>query len=138
MNERREASGRISIHQEGLGTVTRKMIEDRASELALIEGRARVTKEDRLAARQELLGTSGELNRLEAEEENLESLDPSEVRTEHGHQAPQRETDDEEAMVREIVEYGVNEAEHEQMLEGHRREEDAEEEREDGDRRRSA
>lgn len=134
--QRREASGKISSHQEGLGTVTQHMIEERAKEIARIEGRPRVTKEDRLQAKKELLGAEGPLYNSEAEEGNLDSLDPSEVRTEPGHQAPNAATDDEEEMVRDIVEHGVDEAEHEQMLEGHAAEEEETEEETEEERRR--
>lgn len=123
MNERREASGKISDHDKGLGTVTRQMIEDRAAEIAVIEGRSRPTKEDRLLARRELLGAEGALHNVE-ELEDLDSLDPSEVKTEPGHHAPNFATDDEEAVGREMVEHGIQEAQHEQMLEGHYRDED--------------
>jgi hypothetical protein len=124
MKERREASGKISSHADGLGTVTQQMVEERAKELALIGGRSRVTKEDRLQARKELVGLGGPLVNAESEEENLDSLDPSDVRTESGHHAPNFATDDEEEMVRDLVEHGVDEAEHEQMVEGHLVEED--------------
>jgi len=137
MKERREASGKISSHQDGLGTVTQSMIEERAKEIALIEGRPRVTKEDRLQARNELLGAKNELSRLEAEEENLDSLDPSDIRSEPGHQAPNFATDDEEEMVRDLVEHGIDEAEHEQMLEGHLIDEDEDEGIEEKPRRNS-
>lgn len=133
MNERHDAHGRISIHQEGLGTVTRHMLEERAKELAVIADRSRVTREDRIEARKELMNAGGDFSELDAAEDDLDSLDPSDIRAESGHRAPTVEAEDEQAVVRDMVEHGVNEADHEQMLEGHRRrEEDADLENESG------
>ena len=127
MNQKNDARGRISIHQDGLGTVTRHMLEERAKELALIADRSRVTREDRLEARKELMNAGGDFSELDAAEEDLDSLDPSDIRTGSGHRVPPVEAEDEQAILREMVEHGVHEADHEQMLEGHRRREEDDE-----------
>lgn len=136
--KRRDARGKIVSHSEGLGTVTQQMIEDRAREIALIRGGSRPTKEDRLEARRELLHMRGIREEAEDLDEDLESLDPSETRSEHGHQAPNVETDDEEQVQRDLVEQGIEEADHEHMVEGHfaLEEEEEEEEFDERDRRR--
>lgn len=127
MKERREARGKIVSHSEGLGTVTKQMIEDRAREVALIRGGTRPTKEDRLEARKELLRMRGIRDEADDLDEELESLDPSETPAGHGHQASNVEPDDEEQVQRDLVEQGVEEADHEQMLEGHFAHEEEEE-----------
>jgi hypothetical protein len=133
---RREVEGKIFNHAEGLGTVTRQMIEDRAREIALIDGRTRPSKEDRLVARRELLHMRGIEDNAELVDEELDSLDPSDTPTHHGTHAPNFETDDEELVQRQLVEQGIEEAEHEQMLEGHFAAEEEEETFEEEERRR--
>lgn len=125
---RREVEGKIFSHEKGLGTVTRQMIEDRAREIAVIDGRSRATREDRLSARRELLRMRGIDDEGHEAEEELDSLDPSENPSRHGNHAPNFEPDDEEQVQRDLVEQGVEEADHEQMLEGHFAMEEEEEE----------
>lgn len=125
--KRREVEGRIFSHENGLGTVTRSMIEERAREIALIDGRSRATREDLLRARQELLRMRGIRDEIEDIDEDYESLDPSETPAAHGHHAPNFEPEDEEQVQFELVEQGVEEADHEQMLEGHYAQEEEEE-----------
>lgn len=129
---RREAGGRIFSHNEGLGTVTRQMIEDRAREIAVIAERSRTTKEDRLLARQELLRMRGIRNEIDDLDQDHESLDPSETPAGHGRQSPNLEPDDEEQVQLDLVEQGLEEADHEFMLEGHYAHEEEEEEEEEG------
>jgi len=127
----------LNYYQDGLGAVTRRMVRERAEEIALLRGRRRVTREDRLQARKELLEARGRRDDRDPLEEGLESLDPSELRTEAGHQAPNSPTDDEELVQRRLAERGVREAGHDQMVAGYRsgrdeeREEREEEEAED-------
>lgn len=133
--KRRDAEGRIINHEEGLGTVTRRMIEERAREIALIRGRTRATKEDLLEARRELLEMRGIREEAADLDEDLDSLDPSETRSEHGHQAPNFMADDEEQVQRDLVEQGIEEADHEHMVEGHFAGEEEEEEEGSGEER---
>lgn len=134
--KRREAGGKIFNHEEGLGTVTRQMIEDRAREIAVIDGRSRPTKGDRLQARRELLQMRGIEEGSDELDEELDSLDPSETPTRHGRHQPNFATDDEELVQRDLVEQGIEEADHEQMLEGHFAAEEEEETFEEEERRR--
>lgn len=132
--KRREAEGRIFSYKDGLGTVTRHMINERAREIALIDGRrSRPTKEDRLQAREELLGMGGLRSEADETDEDRESLDPSDVPASHGRQAETIEPEDEEQLPYELVEHGVEEADHEHMLEGHYVGEEEEEEAADDD-----
>lgn len=129
--KRRESRGKIVSHTEGLGTVTQQMIEDRAAEVALIRGGTRPTKEDRLQARRELLDMRGIREEKDELDEELDSLDPSETPARHGYQAPNVEPDDEEQVQRDLVEQGIEEADHEHMVEGHFAMEDEEDFEED-------
>ena len=110
-------SGKILIHENGLGEMTENEIADRALELALIDGRAAATKEDFERARAELRGAtlpsaSGD------DDSSTDSLsrDPSDPPSNHGHQIPNREGHDEEVAVERLVAEGVEEAQHDQML----------------------
>lgn len=125
--KRREVEGKIFSHNEGLGTVTRQMIEDRAQEIAVIDGRSRPTKYDRVAARKELLRMHGIRDEMEDVDLDHDSLDPSETRAIHGRQTQNFEPDDEEQVQMELVEEGLEEADHEHMLEGHYAQDEAEE-----------
>ncbi len=58
MRENRNKEGRFTQHAHGLGTVTEEMVQKRAAELALINGRppGQVLDSDLLEARRELTG----------------------------------------------------------------------------------
>jgi hypothetical protein len=120
------AYGKISDHFRGVGTVTRKMVIERAKELAIINGHesGHYTKEDFLEAKRELTGAVPSLTE-EGEDEPLASLttwdeDPGTS----GHQVEKNELIDEQAVDELLVEEGVSEAEHEQMVEGAKAEEE--------------
>lgn len=118
--------GAIIIHSTGIGTVTRQMVRERATELALINGRSAqdVSVADWEQAKRELTGGPG----LDPKEALLESAseaerwDPlpgstgSEVLT-----TPLEGEDDEgRSLGEKLIEEGVQEAEHDQMLEAAR------------------
>ena len=111
--------GRISEHSKGLGTVTQEMVRARAREIALINGRSpdHLSPLDFSQAKQELMGQ----NYVEPAEEKVptsERWDP--VPGTPGHQAPSTPAHDEQTDSEKLVEEGVSEAEHEQMVEGTR------------------
>ena len=111
--------GRISEHSKGLGTVTQEMVRARAREIALINGRSpeHLSPADFSQAKQELTGQ----NYVEPAEEQLptsERWDP--VPGTPGHQAISVPAHDEQTDAEKLVEEGVSEAEHEQMVEGTR------------------
>jgi len=111
--------GRISGHFNGLGTVTRDMVVTRAKELAIINGHEHFTDSDFAQAKREMTGT--DLPTENGEEEGVATLtrwdeDPGTA----GHQVENMKAQDEEAFAEQLVEEGVNEAEHEQMVEGSR------------------
>ena len=107
---------------DGIGTVTPAMVEARARELAVINGRdsSKLTKADYQQAKRELTGEE----EIDVQQENLESLPESEtwdpVPGSTGHQAADSLGEDEDAEGRsesaQMYEEGINEAEHDQML----------------------
>ena len=110
----------------GIGTVTRKMVRERAAELALINGHpARdVSKSDQDQAKRELTGGSD----MEPKEAVLESAPESErwdpVPGSTGRQTPESPSEDEDdegrSQSEQLVDEGVAEAEHDQMLQAAR------------------
>jgi hypothetical protein len=114
--------GSIVENSTGIGTVTAEMVRDRAAELALINGRSakEVSKSDLDQAKRELTGESD----TDTNEEILESAPESErwdpVHGSTGHKVRESPSDDEDDEGRSdsarLVEEGVAEAEHDQML----------------------
>ena len=114
--------GALTENSAGIGTVTRKMVRERAAELAIINGRSAqsVSKSDLDQARREL---TGELE-ADPKEVALESAPESErwdpVPGSTGHKVPAAASDDEDDEGRSdnerLVEEGVAGAEHDQML----------------------
>ena len=112
----------IMENAAGIGTVTSKMVEARARELALINGRSssKPSEADYQQAKRELTGEA----ETDLQEENLESLPESEGRDpvpgSSGLQAADSLGEDEDAEGRsesaQMFEEGVNEADHDQML----------------------
>jgi hypothetical protein len=106
----------------GIGTVTKEMVLKRARELALINGHSshHVSKAEFEQAERELTGGSD----IDPKEATLESVPESErwdpVPGSTGHKAPESSDEDEDSEGRSeaerLVEEGVNEAEHDQML----------------------
>jgi hypothetical protein len=113
--------GALTENSGGIGTVTRKMVRERAVELAVINGRpARdVSKSDWDQARRELTGEPG----MDAKETALDSAPESErwdpVPGSTGHKvpvAPSADEDDEGRSDNErLVDEGVAGAEQDQM-----------------------
>ena len=106
---------------DGIGTVTPAMVEARARELALINGRdsSKPTEADYRQAKRELTGEDN----IDPQQENLESLPESEawdpLPGSTGRQAAESLGEDEDAEGRsesaQMFEEGISEAEHDQM-----------------------
>lgn len=115
-------NGQMSENGAGVGTVTRAMVKERAVELALIRGRSagEVSQTDWEQAKRELTGGS----QTDPNDTLLDSAPESErwdpVHGSVGHKAPESGNEDEDADGRSksarLVEEGVAEAEHDQML----------------------
>jgi hypothetical protein len=115
--------GLVTENAAGIGTVTRKMVRERAIELAAINGHSaqEVSKSDWDQAKRELTGKpdmDGNEAELEAAPES-ERWDPLPGST--GHKVPVAAGEDEDEEGRSdnerLVEEGMEEAEHDQMLE---------------------
>jgi hypothetical protein len=120
------SKGIIAKKTTGIGPVTREMVHARAQELALIARRPRehITQADYEQAKRELTGGAD----IDSQTELLESLPESKrwdmVPGSAGHQVPETPNEDEDDEGRsestQLVEEGVNEAEHDQMLQAAR------------------
>jgi hypothetical protein len=116
------SQGKISCRSEGLGTVTDEMVRQRAREIALINGRdsKHLLESDWRQARIELIGT--EHTSEAGEEESVSGQhgwreEPSNT----GHHVGNVKPSDEQTQAERLVQEGVDEAEHEQMVEGSRK-----------------
>jgi hypothetical protein len=112
--------GQISKGLNGLGTVTPDMVEQRAKELALINGRAAedFNEADLDEARAELTGAP---NMEEQEEEEarpavgtLRDIVPGSAGLKNAPKLPS----DDQRVAEQLVQEGVDEAEHHSMLAG--------------------
>ena len=114
--------GVLTKNSTGIGTVTQEMVLKRARELALINGRSpdHVSKLDFEQAKRELTGGSDISPKEAAVEAVPESGRWDPVPGSTGHKAPENSDEDEDSEGRsesaQLVEEGVNEAEHDQML----------------------
>jgi hypothetical protein len=118
----------LIINSTGIGTVTRKMVQDRAVELALINGRAAqdVSATDLEQAKRELTGEPA----MDPKEALLESVPESErwdpLPGSTGRIVPvasiDGEDDDGRSMGEKLVDDGMLEAGHDQMLQAARAE----------------
>ena len=122
MNTNPLKQGDLTENSAGLGTVTRKMVRERARELAVINGRAArdMSQSDLAQAKRELTGKpelDPKTSALEAAPES-ERWDPLPGST--GDKAPTAASEDEDDEGRSdnevLVEHGIAEAEHDQML----------------------
>jgi len=118
--------GILTENATEVGAVSREMVHARARELAQIGGRAaaEVSKADYDQAKRELTGESD----LDRQDQMLDALPETErwdpVPGSAGHQVPEAASEDEDEEGRseteQLVDEGVSEAEHDQMLEAAR------------------
>ena len=121
MKATQTSKGRISGGFNGLGTVTPEMVEQRAREIALINGRTaeEFNEADLDEARAELTG-DGALDEQREEEDagvgvgSLRDVVPGTA----GHKNAPKLPSDEQRMAEQLVQEGVDEAEHHSMLAG--------------------
>jgi hypothetical protein len=122
MKERKISEGRLSQKGHGLGTVTEAMVQRRAEELAVINGRTaqNVLSSDVEQARRELMGQTGPEGEASASEQLPEESRWQPVAESTGKKAPTVPASDEQTFAEKLVEEGVEEAEHDQMNEATR------------------
>jgi hypothetical protein len=122
-------AGKISVHGNGFGAATPEAIEKRAREIAMIEGRDanNFTDTDWDQARLELQGASHPIPQEETKE-NAELVTEWQVTTnDTGHRVPRPGLEeDDETLGEQLVEGGIEEAAHDQMLEARKEEHEQE------------
>jgi hypothetical protein len=109
--------GIISDHFLGVGTVTREMVRQRAREIAIINGRPpnHCSRHDFLEAQRELTGAIPALD--DEDDRIINTTAWGEESGAAGHSVEREEAPDEQLLAEELVEQGINEAEHDQMVE---------------------
>jgi hypothetical protein len=114
--------GRFSRQGQGLGTVTEEMVWQRAREIALINGRTpqNVLDSDVDEARRELTGEERLAPQQTKAEELAEDKRWDAVPESTGKRAPQVPASDEQTFAEKLVQEGVSEAEHDQMVQATR------------------
>jgi surface antigen len=120
MNTNPLKNGALTENSAGIGTVTRKMVRQRAIELAMINGRTaqEMSKADRMQAKLELTGMSNP----DAKEAALESAPEAErwdpIPGSTGHKVPVAASEDEDDEGRSdnelLVDEGIAGAEYDQ------------------------
>lgn len=121
-----DMGSRIERGGAEIGAVSREMVERRAREIAVIEGRSagEVNQDDIRRASREL---QDELLDLSTDDDNAglrASRDPAAMAVDTGHEVKPRRPKDEQRMMEEETKEGVREAEHERMLKGHNQEQE--------------
>lgn len=117
MNDNSHPAGKISVHGNGFGTPSPDTVEKRAREIALIAERDpdEFTDADWDQARRELLGTPVS-NAPEETDDNADVVEEwNVVASSAGHRAP-RTSEDDDSLGEQLVEDGVQEAVHDQMV----------------------
>jgi hypothetical protein len=112
--------GKISRRLSGLGTVTYEMVEQRARELALINGRAaeEFNEADLEEARAELTGDEALEEQREEEPAPAAGTLRDSVPGTAGHKIAPKLISDDQRVAELLVQEGVDEAEHHSMLAG--------------------
>ena len=113
----KESAQKVELGGTGVGGFLVEDIERRARELARIDHRTEVSDDDREAALVEFR----DRNLPDAVNEDAESMqslsrDPSDPMVDRGRQVPNHSGEDEKAALEHLALEGVEEAQHEQML----------------------
>jgi hypothetical protein len=114
----RDPAPKVELRGKGVGGFTKSDVERRALELALIDNRTEATDEDLAVA----LAEFNDLHLPDAVNQDSDSMqsmsrDPSDPIVDRGHQVPNHSGDDEKTALEQLALEGVEEAQHEQMLE---------------------
>lgn len=113
--------GHITENGNGIGSVTPEMVQQRASELAVINGREAddVWPNDMIEAQRELTGSGPDDEPTDVVSTDQEANTWNPVLGSAGHQTPDGRNDDEKEWQVDsirLVEEGMAEAQHDQML----------------------
>lgn len=110
MNEA-QPKGKIVRGTEGLGTVTREMIDERANEIARGDGREEANDLDRTRAREDLTGSTSSSEPRTVSEPAADWYTP---RGSSGEKTPAVRPEDEANIPEKLVQEGIEEADHDQ------------------------
>jgi hypothetical protein len=126
--------GKMETHGAAAGLFSAQDLKERAAEIARIAGRAEVTDQDYDQARAELRDANLPSPVSADADASMTSLsrDPSDPAVDRGRQTPEYLYNDEEEAVERLALEGVEEAQHDQMIEARNAEAEADE-REDRD-----
>ena len=120
MNEySKPRAGKITVHGNGLGAPSPDLVKQRAREIAMIDERNpdEFTEGDWQQAHRELLGQVPE-TAPEEDERTAEVVDEWDVVLgDTGHHAPRAADGEDKNLGEQLVDDGINEATHDQMLE---------------------
>lgn len=108
----------METHGQPLGGASLADLESRAREIAQIDGRTTPTVADREEARRELLNIDLPPTLEQNADDSMRSLsrDPSDPAVNRGHQTPEYVDVDEKEAVERLALEGVEEAQHDQMV----------------------
>lgn len=108
----------MELGGKGVGGFTKQDLERRALELALIDNRTEPNDDDRARALAELQDRDLP-DAVNEDADSMQSLsrDPSDPLVDRGHQVPEYGGQDEDTDLQKIALEGVEEAQHEQMVE---------------------
>jgi hypothetical protein len=110
--------GKIATGAEGLGTVTPEMVDERARELALADGRTEANERDRHSAHLELVPESLDPVAPELDSAELENVTEWDTApTERGVAVPVILPEDEANIAETLVQEGLEEADHTSRVE---------------------
>jgi len=113
-----------------MGTPSADTVRQRAAELALIDGRSTPNEQDWKHAFLELHGGHHDPNAHDGDSEMLSGMSETDsVAPSLGRHIRQAETDGGESLGEELIAEGIEEANHDRMLESRRMEETEDEER---------
>lgn len=119
----KSSPGKTIIHGAEAGEIDARTLEQRANEIALIDGRDAVTDQDREQARKELQGL--DLPETTAEDAPAIPLslnrDPSDPISDSGHQVPNYNEADNDDVAERLAIEGLEEAQHDQMVAARRK-----------------
>jgi hypothetical protein len=115
MNSSRPPYAKILVHAQGLGVPTPEMVQQRADELARIDGRTEHNEQDWQRAKQELHG--GHEYSWDDEEDRMEQSVSGRdmIASDTGHHI-ENLRGGEDNVLEELVAEGMDEAVHDQML----------------------
>lgn len=117
MDTKRPPMAKILVHSDGLGAPDAETVRRRAQELALIAGRREYNESDWQQAKCELHGSNGE-DQASAEMGMASMVSEQDmVAAAVGRQTARVPLEDERNLVEELWQEGMEEAQHERMLE---------------------